>query len=460
MAKLMRMKGPNGLRPCRTCKILGISGENNTHYVPCFRHDGESYDPLDLPLRTHDEFIDDAVSVEKATTNAEAERRAKDTGINGLPVLATLSSLEFPASTCSHSGATYKKLDVGTGDYILQPKVVEDIGRDCVAAGDTTPTAFGARVPNIATQLHYFTAESYTLWTTLLAPVVLRGRFPHKRYYDHFLGLVDIFNDCLSMSLSREYVDNDLRARIGKWVTDYERYYYQYDESRLSACPLTIHALLHIPDDILNGGPMWTYWNYITESFSRRLREIAQNTAIKVKYQLYTELDLSPWHEEELSGHVVAGYNGIRVLRPRATGPLSNRLTTAVSEHIQNRYRVSPAVALQSLPDDFTHWGRISFLASGGDKMRGADLVHHSEGYMTRDASFVKASHFLYWTLGLIPFSTRTMLIQMLIIRAKHELMSDRWPMDNSSAFSNSPSLFHLSVTRPPVRSFSPPFAQ
>ncbi|KAF7306218.1 hypothetical protein MIND_00412300 [Mycena indigotica] len=333
MAKLMRMKGPNGLRPCRTCKILGISGENNTHYVPCFRHDGEFYDPLDLPLRTHDEFIDDAVSVEKATTNAEAERRAKDTGINGLPVLATLSSLEFPASfghDLMHL-IPENKLDVGTGDYILQPKVVEDIGRNCVAAGDTTPTAFGARVPNIATQLHYFTAESYTLWTTLLAPVVLRGRFPHKRYYDHFLGLVDIFNDCLSMSLSREYVDNDLRARIGKWVTDYERYYYQYDESRLSACPLTIHALLHIPDDILNGGPMWTYWNYITESFSRRLREIAQNTAIKVKYQLYTELDLSPWHEEELSGHVVAGYNGIRVLRPRATGPLSNRLTTAVA---------------------------------------------------------------------------------------------------------------------------------
>ncbi|KAJ6478355.1 hypothetical protein C8R45DRAFT_756195, partial [Mycena sanguinolenta] len=66
--------------------------------------------------------------------------------------------------------------------------------------------------------------------------------------------------------------------------------------------------MLHIPDDILNAGPMWCYWNYITEryvgfiarssksrknpyaSFARRIRDIAQNTAIKVKYNLHREL--------------------------------------------------------------------------------------------------------------------------------------------------------------------------
>ncbi|KAJ7346051.1 hypothetical protein DFH08DRAFT_633341, partial [Mycena albidolilacea] len=55
-------------------------------------------------------------------------------------------------------------------------------------------------------------------------------------------------------------------------------------------------------------GPMWCYWNYVTEryvgfivrssksrknpyaSFARRMREIAQNNAIKVKYQLHDEL--------------------------------------------------------------------------------------------------------------------------------------------------------------------------
>jgi hypothetical protein len=56
---------------------------------------------------------------------------------------------------------------------------------------------------------------------------------------------------------------------------------------------------------------MWCYWNYVTErfvgflvrssksrknpyaSFARHLREVALNNAIKIKYHLQEELDLS-----------------------------------------------------------------------------------------------------------------------------------------------------------------------
>lgn len=41
-------------------------------------------------------------------------------------------------------------------------------------------------------------------------------------------------------------------------------------------------------------------------SFARRMREIAQNNAIKVKYQLHDELDLSEQRTDELQGHAVA----------------------------------------------------------------------------------------------------------------------------------------------------------
>jgi hypothetical protein len=69
---------------------------------------------------------------------------------------------------------------------------------------------------------------------------------------------------------------------------------------------------------------MWTYWNYITErfvgslvrssksrknpyaSFARRLREIAQNSVIKVRYHLQDELDLSNRREEDTVGHAVS----------------------------------------------------------------------------------------------------------------------------------------------------------
>ncbi|KAF7361101.1 hypothetical protein MSAN_01141700 [Mycena sanguinolenta] len=397
IAKLMRMKGANGLRPCRACKIHGIrdaDGGNKTNYVPLHRPNGESLDPFSLPLRTHDQFIDDAVAVEMAPSDAEAKRRSKATGINGLPILATLSSLSFPDSF-GHDlmhlipeniiknlltlwTGDFKGLDEGVGEYKLQPAVVAQIGDACVAAGDTTPAAFGARVPNLATQQHYFTAESYTLFTALLGPIVLRDRFAKPKYYKHFIELVSIFNDCLALTIDRDYVDNQLRKRIYKWVQDFEKYYYQYDPGRLSVCTLTLHAMIHIPDDILNTGPMWCYWNYATErfvgflvrssksrknpyaSFARRLREIAQNNLIKVKYHLHRELDLSDRREEESRGHTIPAYPDICVLRPHIRGPLAPQVLKAVKNYLLRTFELSEH--------------EISF-TGGGDKIHAAELV-------------------------------------------------------------------------------------
>ncbi|KAJ6453297.1 hypothetical protein C8R47DRAFT_997728 [Mycena vitilis] len=304
----------------------------------------------------------------------------------------------------------FKGLGTADEDYRLQPTVIEAIGSACVAAGDTTPAAFGARVPNIATQMHYFTAESYTLWATLLGPVVLRNRFTKAKYYTHFIELVRILNDCLLMSIDREYVDTELRERIAKWVQKFEKYYYQYDPAYLPVCTLTVHALLHIPDDILNAGPMWCYWNYVTErfvgflvrssksrrnlyaSFARRLREIAQNNVIKLKFNLHRELDLSDRADDELKGHGLPEYPDIRVLLPHAKGQLPREVRKPLRNYLLRTFDISEREVDGSIPEVISHWGRISFLG-GGDLIRGADLVHPSENYMTRDASFIKYSH-------------------------------------------------------------------
>ena len=42
----------------------------------------------------------------------------------------------------------------------------------------------------------------------------------------------------------------------------FARYYYQMNPERLGTCPLTIHALLHIADSILETGPVWTAWAF------------------------------------------------------------------------------------------------------------------------------------------------------------------------------------------------------
>jgi hypothetical protein len=86
--------------------------------------------------------------------------------------------------------------------------------------------------------------------------------------------------------------------------------YYQYSPDRLSACPVTIHALLHIADSIEASGPMWAYWAFPMERYcgslvpairSRRfpfpsidqyVTEVEQLTQIKMNHRLHEALSL------------------------------------------------------------------------------------------------------------------------------------------------------------------------
>jgi hypothetical protein len=81
VAKLMCMKGHNGKRRCRACSIVAVHSESsNTYYTPLLRsfvhstHDPPRYDPLDLPLRTHADFLKQALHVEASVTDADKER--------------------------------------------------------------------------------------------------------------------------------------------------------------------------------------------------------------------------------------------------------------------------------------------------------------------------------------------------------------------------------------------------
>src|ERR1700675_1431827 len=97
-----------------------------------------------------------------------------------------------------------------------------------------------------------------------------------------------------------------------KFEFTFLRLYYQYSPSRLSACPLTIHALLHVVDGMEAAGPVWTYWAFPTEWFcgqllpqihSRRhpfsnidnfVVASAKLSQIKIMYNLNEELSLRP----------------------------------------------------------------------------------------------------------------------------------------------------------------------
>src|SRR5260370_35652578 len=63
------------------------------------------------------------------------------------------------------------------------------------------------------------------------------------------------------------------------------RLYYQYNINCLSACPLMLHALLHLTDDIEKNGPLCYNWSFIMERWCGSLKP-----AIQSQVSLYTSL--------------------------------------------------------------------------------------------------------------------------------------------------------------------------
>jgi hypothetical protein len=98
VTKFLDFIGHNGRLPCRFCKIVAIQG-NSTHlYCPLHRQGAPSIDPLNLPLRTHDECVRLGMEVLQAPSDNARSNLATETGIKGVSLLAQLSSVSIPAS--------------------------------------------------------------------------------------------------------------------------------------------------------------------------------------------------------------------------------------------------------------------------------------------------------------------------------------------------------------------------
>jgi hypothetical protein len=155
--------------------------------------------------------------------------------------LSRLSSLDFPGSF-PHDfmhvifenvvpmlidlwtrSRKFSAFGTGDEDYILDKDLWREIGAACVQSGATIPAVFGCRIPNLAQERPQTTAESTLLFATLLAPVLLRNRFKSRRYYDHFIRLVQLIDSCMALELPRAEIE-EIRKGFATWVVDFERY--------------------------------------------------------------------------------------------------------------------------------------------------------------------------------------------------------------------------------------------
>lgn len=188
-------------------------------------------------MRTHNELHSQANEVQSARTDVEGKFLAKAYGIKGISILFYLPSISFPISfpydfmhliwenlitnlVLLWTGS-YKGLDQGIESYQLSKSVWDAIGEATAASGSNIPSAFGTRVPNIATDQSYYTAEMWSFWTMYLGPVLLRWRFQRPKYYNHFVRLVYLLNICLQFEITDEQIE-EVKQGFIQWVEAYE----------------------------------------------------------------------------------------------------------------------------------------------------------------------------------------------------------------------------------------------
>ncbi|KAF8128239.1 hypothetical protein EV363DRAFT_1170722 [Boletus edulis] len=244
---MLNIKGHNGLHPCRSCKIQGVrnvSAKGTIYYAslrtPHLVHQTRpSVDPAHLELRTHAEFLETWTKLEDPTlTKKRLAEIKKETGIRGPACLQRVGSINYAASVpwewmhlflenvvpalVDFWTGRFKGLGLGSENYEIAPHVWTQIGEETAGAVPLIPASFVRVLGNIASDRSLFTAEAWGFWFMYVAPIVLKDRFPHKKYYEHVVLLVNLMRKMIKFTLTVEEV-NEIEDGLVQWVTLYER---------------------------------------------------------------------------------------------------------------------------------------------------------------------------------------------------------------------------------------------
>ncbi|KAF7340818.1 hypothetical protein MSAN_02111100 [Mycena sanguinolenta] len=410
--KSLNIKGHNSFSPCRSCEIKGVrnvTGGEKLYYVPLTYPDGRSWDPEHLPLRSPErleaviqkfEQIEDSFNDPNAAAKAK-EKLSKFHGIKGLPALRRVGSLHYPRSRpwdLMHLlfenvipnlvklwSGKFKGLDTGTEDYEIDEETWEQIWAETTAAVQNIPADF---VRALGANPTYYTAEAWAFWFTYLTPILLKDRFQNSKYHVHLCGLSEIIKTCLRFTLTTAQVER-LRKDIINWVHTYEEYnfYYQYSESRLRVCTLTIHGMLHIPDDILFCGPSWTTWTYFMERYcgilqaglrskrfpwsnlNNNVLHVAYLEQLNARYDLEDELSRSKNLGAKKGEYTCEAYPQAILIPPykREYKP-DESLRTAIALHFAELLGKCPKDILPLMPETIPSFGKLR--VRSGDSIR------------------------------------------------------------------------------------------
>ena len=157
-------------------------------------------------------------------------------------------------------------------------------------------------------------------------------------------------------------------------MSDYEKFYYQYDELRISACFLTFHLLLHLHESILDCGPAWVFWQFPCERMCGMLKPMiknrskaSRNLSLKILYQeQFNHLPLAtpswkhpPRHQILASSNYTNDIDGhtYSFLRPRIYAKLLPEEITHLVKYYTNILSCIPR-EIGDINEDITKWAR------------------------------------------------------------------------------------------------------
>ncbi|CAE6444950.1 unnamed protein product [Rhizoctonia solani] len=196
--------------------------------------------------------------------------------------------------------------------------------------------------------------------------------------------------------------------------------HYQYSALRLPTCPLTIHAILHVPFYLRRTGPLWASWAFVMERFcgyllpavKNRLRPYenldnfihrrAQMRMVSVIHNLpsLSVTPLSKHHTEE--GFELSSREVYYPLCPTIILGIPIKKNVEYTSQLQNQLTkyfgpVYPNLSPEELKngidaDSIVRYGRFR-MADDGDRIRTSALIADDDA-VVRDNSFVRYSLF------------------------------------------------------------------
>ncbi|KAF8748928.1 hypothetical protein RHS01_10449, partial [Rhizoctonia solani] len=182
-----------------------------------------------------------------------------------------------------------------------------------------------------------------------------------------------------------------LRDKIAHYVEGFKE---------LCVCKLTLHALLHVADNVLRCGPVWVAWSFCMEQYCREVTFCTKSKV--VPYVTISKHVLHMGQIAAIANRFPSIQKALLFGKNDAPAPISRMEfmypKCTIRQHVAryfrtNNFRQLPRLTyhgwLAYLPERCKRWGKLQ-IGDGGDCIRSAVACNPSSIYGKRDSSFVR----------------------------------------------------------------------